>query len=38
MIKQPVKLHNWPIKEGQQAQLTWLSPPFSKDKKIMLYA
>lgn len=38
MVKQPVKLHNWPIKEGQQAQLTWLSSPFSKDKKIMLYA
>lgn len=38
MSKRQVKLNNWPFKEGEQAQLIWISSPFSKDKKIMIYA
>ncbi|WP_238536201.1 hypothetical protein [Ureibacillus thermosphaericus] len=38
MSKQQVKLNNWPFKDGEQAQLTWISYPFLQDKKIMIYA
>lgn len=38
MSKQQVKLNTWPFKEGERVQLTWISSPFSKDKKIMAYA
>ncbi|WEG12605.1 hypothetical protein PU629_21370 [Pullulanibacillus sp. KACC 23026] len=36
--QQQVKLNNWPFKIGEKAQLTWISAPFSKDKKIMIHA
>ncbi|MEC1722662.1 Tn7-like element transposition protein TnsE [Schinkia azotoformans] len=38
MSKQQVKLNNWPFKNGEQAQLTWISSPFLQEKKIMIYA
>lgn len=38
MSKRQVKLDNWPFQEGERAQLIWISSPFSKDKKIMIYA
>lgn len=36
MNKQPVKLDNWPFENAEQAQLTWISSPFLKEKKIMI--
>lgn len=36
--KRLVKLSDWPFNEGELAQLIWISSPFSKDKKIMVYA
>ncbi|MEX3748289.1 MULTISPECIES: Tn7-like element transposition protein TnsE [Lysinibacillus] len=38
MSEQQVKLDNWPFKEGEQAQLIWISSPFRYEKKIMIYA
>jgi hypothetical protein len=38
MSKQHVKFDNWPFKNGEQAQLTWINSPFLQDKKIMIYA
>lgn len=38
MSEQQVKLNNWPFKEGEQAQLIWISSPFRYEKKIMIYA
>ncbi|GAA0322709.1 hypothetical protein GCM10008967_11510 [Bacillus carboniphilus] len=38
MSNQLVKLDNWPFKNGEKAQLTWISSPFTQDKKIMFYA
>ncbi|WP_226530352.1 Tn7-like element transposition protein TnsE [Metabacillus niabensis] len=38
MSKQQVKLDNWPFKNGEKAQLVWLSSPFWQSKKIMIYA
>lgn len=38
MSKRPVKLKNWPFKDGEQAQLIWISSPFLKDGKMMLNA
>lgn len=32
------KLKNWPFAKGEQAQLTWISSPFRREKKIMIYA
>ncbi|MFY3791815.1 Tn7-like element transposition protein TnsE [Ureibacillus sp. MALMAid1270] len=31
-------MNNWPFKNGEQAQLTWISSPFLQEKKIMIYA
>lgn len=38
MSEQQVKLKNWPFKEGEQAQLIWISSPFHYEKKVMMYA
>ncbi|WP_146550781.1 Tn7-like element transposition protein TnsE [Rummeliibacillus suwonensis] len=38
MSEQQVKLENWPFKNGEQAQLLWISSPFSLNHKIMLNA
>lgn len=38
MSKQQVKLKNWPFNDGEQVLLTWISSPFSQDKKIMNHA
>lgn len=38
MGEQQVKLKNWPFKEGEQAQLIWISSPFHYEKKVMMYA
>ncbi|WP_230584333.1 hypothetical protein [Lysinibacillus sphaericus] len=38
MTEQQVKLNNWPFKEGEQAQLIWISSPFCYEKKVMMYA
>lgn len=38
MSEQQVKLKNWPFKEGERAQLIWISSPFHYEKKIMMYA
>ncbi|WP_337982984.1 Tn7-like element transposition protein TnsE [Lysinibacillus sp. C5.1] len=38
MSVQQVKLKNWPFKEGEQAQLIWISSPFHYEKKVMMYA
>ncbi|MFA2811722.1 Tn7-like element transposition protein TnsE [Bacillus mycoides] len=38
MSEHQVKLNNWPFKDGEQAQLNWISSPFSKNKKVMLNA
>ncbi|MBP3971403.1 hypothetical protein KAF80_20520 [Bacillus sp. WL1] len=38
MSKRQVKLNNWPFKEGEQAQLIWISSPFLQDKKVMIHA
>jgi hypothetical protein len=38
MSKRSVKLKNWPFKDGEQAQLIWISSPFLKDGKMMLNA
>jgi hypothetical protein len=38
MSKRSVKLKNWPFKDGEQAQLIWISSPFIKDGKMMLNA
>ncbi|MEC1158168.1 hypothetical protein [Cytobacillus horneckiae] len=38
MSKQQVKLDNWPFKNGEKAQLIWISSPFWQSKKIMIYA
>ncbi|WDV06734.1 Tn7-like element transposition protein TnsE [Lysinibacillus irui] len=38
MSDQQVKLNNWPFKEGEQAQLIWISSPFKYEKKVMMYA
>lgn len=35
---QQVKLKKWSFKEGEQAQLIWISSPFYYEKKIMMYA
>ena len=38
MNKQQVKLKNWPFKNGEKAQLIWISSPFQYEKKIMIHA
>ncbi|MER2007752.1 MAG: Tn7-like element transposition protein TnsE [Psychrobacillus sp.] len=38
MSEQQIKLKNWPFKEGEQAQLIWISSPFHYEKKVMMYA
>lgn len=38
MSKQQVKLDNWPFKNGEKAQLIWISSPFWQAKKMMIYA
>lgn len=38
MIKQQVKLNKWPFKNGELAQLIWISSPFHCEKKVMIYA
>lgn len=38
MSEQQVKLKIWPFKEGELAQLIWISSPFHYEKKVMMYA
>lgn len=38
MSKQQVKLDNWPFKNGEKAQLIWISSPFWQGKKMMICA
>lgn len=38
MSNQQVKLDNWPFRNGEKAQLIWISSPFWQSKKIMIYA
>ncbi|GLC89704.1 Tn7-like element transposition protein TnsE [Lysinibacillus piscis] len=38
MNEQQVKLKNWPFKNGEKAQLIWISSPFQYEKKVMIHA
>ncbi|MEC1180494.1 Tn7-like element transposition protein TnsE [Metasolibacillus meyeri] len=38
MSEQQVKLKNWPFRNGEKAQLIWISSPFQYEKKIMIHA
>ncbi|MED3825863.1 Tn7-like element transposition protein TnsE [Priestia flexa] len=38
MSKQQVKLDNWPFKNGEKAQLIWISSPFWQGEKMMICA